>query len=192
MLKTLMKVGIAICVVALSLTVYHWDAITGQWKFDQLCKKEGGSTFYAPVERDVGWEVVSNINDEYFRLPFDFHHVSFVRFKDKAGISKDAYKLLGNNGSEDDYSIIYSDDAIRPKYKFSIQQNLLLGDDRITKTVYSIVDIATGGLMATQIAFDYKWTSSDRFLLSASTSKSCDGITTFGEFKNGIFQVRSK
>jgi hypothetical protein len=78
------KVLLWIAGIAAAITLYNLDAITGQWKFERLCKEEGGSRFFADVQKDVGWEVEGSTEYDY-EGPFKFGHAAFVRFKDKQG-----------------------------------------------------------------------------------------------------------
>ena len=74
--------------IILAAMLYKLDAITGQWKFDRMCKAERGPRFLAAVEKDVGWEVEGH--DTYsYQGPFEFDHVAFVRYQDKQGVRSD-------------------------------------------------------------------------------------------------------
>jgi hypothetical protein len=70
--------------------VYNIDAYIGQWKFEKLCKEEGGPRYFEPVEKNVGWEVLGNGESDY-KVPFAFEHVKFVRWKNEKGESFDVY-----------------------------------------------------------------------------------------------------
>jgi hypothetical protein len=194
MIKTLMKVVIVIGVISLAWTAYRWDAITGQWKFEELCKKEGGSRFYAQVEKDVGWEVEISENNQYaYKEPFDFGHVSFVRFKDQDGILRDVYLKVGETRWMKGYDIRPADLNNEVRYKLKYDQGHIDNDSRITRTRYTIWDLRLGRIAATKTGFDYEWRSPDKSFLNAPTSVGCtNGASKNKLFKYGIFEKQGK
>ena len=44
------KTVLWVCGLASVALVYNFDAIVGRWKFERMCKNEGGPRFYEPVE----------------------------------------------------------------------------------------------------------------------------------------------
>jgi|GEM_PF-1655667 len=64
--------------------LYHRDTLVGYWRFHHLCKVEGGSRIYEPVEKNVGWMVKKKyrISDKSpaFHFPFPFQQ-DFIRFE---------------------------------------------------------------------------------------------------------------
>jgi hypothetical protein len=193
MIKTLIKISVVIAVLGAAYTVYYWEAIKGQWKFEELCEKEGGSRFYAKVEKDVGWEVVVSENNQYaYKEPFDFGHVAFVRFKDEKGILRDVYLTAGKTQWMTGYDIRLADLSNEVKYKLIFEQGHVGNDLRMTRTRSTILDIKQGRAAATQTGFDYEWKSPDKAFLNAPTSVSCTGVSTFEFFKAGLFKNQGK
>jgi hypothetical protein len=173
MIKTLIKISVVIAVLGAAYTVYYWEAIKGQWKFEELCEKEGGSRFYAKVEKDVGWEVDSNNDKKAYKIPFGFGGVSFVRFKDEEGILKDAYITAGETRWMKGYDIRPADIRLQPRYKLNLYQGLVQNDDRMSRTSFNISDIEKGGVVAEHTLFSYMWTSPNNVFLNAPTSVTC-------------------
>jgi hypothetical protein len=192
MIKALMKIGAFIGVLVLAYTVYYWDAITGQWKFEALCKKEGGSRFYAPVEKDVGWEVVvSDGNKNAYESPFYFKYVSFVRFKDGDGSLKDVYIGKDKDARLRVYDIRPANINLNARYGYSVGSFVLPDDKRMSRSNTVLIDLRGGGLVATYTSFSYEWTSPDKTFINAPTSITCHG--DFGEydlFMRSVFEFR--
>jgi hypothetical protein len=192
MIKTLIKIAVVIGILCLAYTVYYWDAITGQWKFEALCKKEGGSRFYAPVEKDVGWEVVSNNDKKAYKIPFGFGGVSFVRFKDEDGTLKDVYITTGETRWMKGYDIQPADMILQPRYKLNLYQGHVQNDNRMSRTSFSISDIRNGSLVAEHTYFSYEWTSPDGVLLNTPTSVTCKSGSEVNLFFSSIRKSGSK
>ena len=91
------KLWLAALALPAAALLYNLDAIIGQWKFEKLCDVEGGSRFYVKAVKDVGWEVESEDPSAY-QVPFNFGHVSFVRFR-KQGDLFDARVKTGPTAS---------------------------------------------------------------------------------------------
>jgi hypothetical protein len=174
MIKTLIKISVVIAVLGAAYTVYYWEAIKGQWKFEELCEKEGGSRFYGVVEKDVGWEVVVSENNEHaYRRPFDFGHISFVRFKDQKGFLKDVYLTAGETKWKKGYDIRPADMNKQPRYRYTTEHIMLPSNYRMSRVNYNVIDIQANKLLARHSYFGYEWKSPDKAFLNAPTSVVC-------------------
>ena len=156
--------------------IYNIDAITGQWKFEKLCKEEGGPRYFEPVEKNVGWEVLGTSESDY-KVPFAFEHVKFVRWKNAEGLSFDVYvdheikKLTYPRKSE---YILKPSDLNNPViYRYISEGSIFDGDKRFSNQVTKIVKIQTNKTVATYNKFGYEWTTSDRVILAAPTRVNC-------------------
>lgn len=177
--------------IVVAVGVYNLDAITGQWKFDKLCKNEGGSKFYAHVEKDVGWEVESE-DDHGYQVPFNIGHVAFVRFRDKQGAWFDVYIKSGPTPWSKDYDIVPADYTKKTRYRLTTEQGLLPEDKRMSRTRYAVADVQLGGPVATHTSFAYSWTKPERVILNAPTSETCHAGHEADLFHSAIFQPRGK
>ena len=166
---TMRKALLCIGAIVVAIGVYNLDAITGQWKFDKLCKNEGGSKFYAQVEKDVGW-VVESEDDHGYQVPFNIGHVAFVRFRDKQGASLDVRVTKGPTPWSKGYDIAPSDQAKPIKYRLTIEQGLLQDDERMSRTHFAKTDVQGGSPVAPHTYVTYRWTKPERVILSAPTS----------------------
>lgn len=166
------KWWLGVAAIGVGAVLYNLDAITGQWKFDRLCKDEGGPRFYAPVERDVGWEVEGQ--DVYdYRWPFVFDHVSFVRYQDKHGVRSDVRASERLLGAEPKYTFSPVDEGQPVRYTLRYSNRALLDDDRFFKAETQIIEKATGKVLASFTAFSYRWAKPERVILAAPTAVQC-------------------
>ena len=188
MRKALLWIG----AIVVAIGVYNLDAITGQWKFDRLCEKEGGPRFYAAVEKDFGWEVEAH--DTYsYQSPFEFEHVAFVRYEDKQGARSDV-RVDGYIGpGQRKYVFSPVDESRQVRYRFRFRYGKLPGDRRFGKSLYEVIDVTTGQVVATHTQFSYQWTQPERVLLSAPTGVGCwDLQSERDKFFRGIYALGSK
>ena len=185
--------------IAGALLVYHFDVITGSWKFNRLCKNEGGPRFYGPVEKNVGWEVADN--DTYsYQGPFSFGDVAFVRYQDKRGVRSDVrmegYKQTSPNYREPNYVFSPVDESLTARYRFKSPVSRMPNDDRFGISKYEVTEIETGKMLASYTRFGFSWTQSERVILGAPTGKSCpdgsDDATSYRAFDKNIYEFRSK
>jgi hypothetical protein len=182
-----------------ALLVYHFDVITGTLKFNRMCKAEGGPRFYGPVEKNVGWEVEGHDTYEYQR-PFPFGHIAFVRYQDKQGIRSDVrmegYKQTLPNFREPNYVFSPVNEALRVRYKFQHIYAPDPSDERFSKSVDQVIDLASGNVVATYTQFGFQWTKPERVILAASTSNGCwdgsDPGQDVGLFFKNIYEFRNK
>lgn len=170
-------------------TVYNFDASSGQKKFHDLCKNEGGSKFYDQVDRDVGWEVQSE-DEAAYKVPFNIGHVNFVRFRDKHGGLFDVHAKAGPNPWAKDYEIAPADTTRLPQYRLTTERGLLPDDARIGRTRYVITDVSRGAVVAMHTYFNYSWTKPDRVVLNAPTSTSCFAGSEVDSFYSAIYEAR--
>lgn len=176
----------------LAPVIYNLDAIAGQWKFKQMCSKEGGPKFYAPVEKDVGWEVEGH--DKYaYQPPFEFEHVAFVRYEDEQGkvfdVRTDGY--LGANQRKYIFSGV--NDAMPVRYTYRYVSARFPDDPRFSKTQIEVIDRRTVQVVASYTEFSYSWAKPERVLLSAPTAAGCwDMQADIDSFRNHIYDLGSK
>ncbi len=165
--------------------IYNLDAITGQWKFNKMCREEGGARFYAAVEKDVGWEVVDQ-GKYAFQPPFSFGHVAFVRYTDKAGQTFDV-RVDGYIGAnERRYIFSPADMSQVARYRYQYLSEQLAADSRFSKTEKRITDLVNGQVVAAFVNFGFEWTKPERVILAAPTGKLC----SFEENESEIFYRR--
>jgi hypothetical protein len=184
------KFLIVITVLIGGFFVYNFDVVLGQWRFDRLCKAEGGSRIYTKVERDVGW-YVEHFRELAYQAPFNFGHVKFVRYRDKHGDLFDVHPAPGPTQWSKGYRMEPVNSAASARYLLDIQQSRLPNERNISRTLISITDLKSGQLVATHTSFDYEWIGSDRMPLSLPTSQYCNGGTDFNSFANSLFIQRA-
>lgn len=172
MRKTLLSIGAVVATCVVAVTIYNLDAITGQWKFDRMCKAEGGSRFHAVVEKNVGWDVESH--DTYgYQWPFLFDHVAFVRYEDKQGVQFDVLAGPYVAAFQRKYTFSPVDASRQVRYRFRYEHTRLPDDDRFTKTQYQVLDLTSRKVVASHTAFGYQWTKPERVILEAPTGVGC-------------------
>ena len=178
--------------VAAAALVYNLDSITGQWTFDRMCRAEGGSRFYAPVEKDLGWEVEGHDTYDY-QWPFGFGHVAFVRYQDRPSARSDV-RFEGYVGpGQRKYVFSPVNESAQVRYRFRFQSNKFPNDARFDKTLYQVTDLTTGQVIATHTQFGYRWTKPERVILSAPKRVGCwDLQPEIGMFYHGIYAYGSK
>jgi hypothetical protein len=176
--------------LAAAAFVYNVDAFTGQWKFKRMCKEEGGPRFFGVVEKDVGWEV--GLNDERdYEIPFNFGHVAFVRFRKAQTDSLfDVHIKSRSSAPSVGYDIGPADLRRQVRYRLSVEQGKVPGDERMSRRRFSIAEADTGKTVATHTSFSYQWTLPERVLLHASTSTTCHAGQAIEDFAASIYQVR--
>lgn len=186
MRKALVWIGALISLVV----IYNLDAIVGQWKFERLCKNEGGPRFYEPVEKDMGWQVGHDTYD--YQGPFHFEHIAFVRFEDKKGkrsdVRSDGY--IGANQRRYIFSDVDETKPVRYSLRYGTE---IFGDDRFSKTQRLITDLNSGKVVASFTEFGYRWTKPERVLLNAPTGVGCWNLQKdIDKFDQGIYSKGSK
>jgi hypothetical protein len=185
------KVLICIFGIVLACLIYNLDAITGQWKFEKLCKEQGGPRFFAPVEKDAGWEVNAG-NLLTYEAPFEFGHIGFVRER-SAGYERDARaeKTLGRRKLQ--FAFSDADSSKEVRYQLRLVQRLLHDDPRMGTTETQVVDLANGAIVASFTQFSYQWTKPERVLLAAPTAVSCwTDRPAIDSFYQSIYNLVSK
>jgi hypothetical protein len=192
MRKKIFWVGISFVAVAAVGSIYNFDAISGQWKFDRICKAQGGSRFYAAAEKDVGWKVEGHDTYDY-QWPFGFDHIAFVRYQDKQGVQSDV-RVAGYVGpGQRKYIFSPIDESRQIRYKFRFQYEEFPDDHRFGKSLYEVTDTTTGQVIATHTQFSYKWTKPERVILGAPTGVGCwDSQQDIDAFFHGIYALGSK
>lgn len=187
MRKALLGIG----AIVVAITIYNLDAFTGQWKFDKLCKREGGSKYYAQLEPNVGWEVESEDDHEY-QAPFGFGQVAFVRFRDKQGATFDVHIKNGPTPWSKAYDIVPADYTKKTRYRLTTEQGLLPEDKRMSRTRFAITDVQLGSPVAIHTYFSYRWSKPERVILSAPTSVTCPAASETNLFFTTIRQAGRK
>ena len=171
--------------------VYNLDAIVGRWKFERMCKNEGGPRFYEPVEMDVGWQVEGHDTYDY-QWPFLFDHIAFVRFEDMKGkrsdVTTDGY--IGANQRRYIFSDVDETRQVRYSFRYHTE---ILSDERFSKSQRLVTDLKTGKVVASFTKFGYSWTKPERMLLSMPTAVGCwDMQKDIDKFYRGINSTGSK
>lgn len=185
------KVLLLICVLVGGVAVYHFDVILGQWKFDQLCKNEGGPRFYEPVERDVGWQVEGHDTYDY-QGPFSFEHVAFARFEDRKGKRFDVRVDGYIRAAERRYVFSDVDETKHVKYGYSYGTESF-GDGHFSKTQFVVRDLSSKKVVASFTKFGYMWTKPERVILSAPTGVGCwNRQEDINKFHQGIYSAGSE
>lgn len=176
--------------IAAALLVYHFDAITGQWKFNRLCETEAGARYFEPVEGGVGWEVQANHDLGTDYVPALNLGAGFVRFTDKKGVRSDVRMTTPRfvrGGPK--YSFSPVDEALPVRYRYVYFGEEIDGDKRFKRYVTQLVDLKNDRIAASHTAIVYAWTASSRVLLNAPTSQRCGS----GEESNKFFaQIRNQ
>ena len=184
------KIVLWVCGLAAVALVYNLDAIVGQWKFDRLCKNEGGSKFYAQVEKDVGWEVESE-DDHGYQVPFNIGHVAFVRYRDRQGNLLDVHLKPGPTPWSKGYDITPANPTKQIRYRLTMEQDKLPEDERMSRTQDTITDVQRGAPVASHTRFSYRWTKPERMILSMPTGATCHAGHEGDQFFAAIFEPRT-
>jgi hypothetical protein len=185
------KILIGLVGIVLACVIYNLDAITGQWKFEKLCKEQGGPRFFASVEKDAGWEVNAG-NLLTYKAPFEFGNIGFVRER-SAGYERDVRVEKTSDRSKTQYHFADSDPSKKVRYQLRFEQKPLEDDPRIGKRVRQVVDLTTGTVAASFTQFSYEWTKPERVLLAAPTGVSCwTDQPSIDSFYQSIYNVVSK
>jgi hypothetical protein len=172
---------LAMCLVA--LTVYHQDAIRGQWKFDRLCKEDSGGRFYGKIEKGQGW-VVDYADDLAYEMPFGFGNVAFVRYQSAKGERFDVTKKNATADKREEYVFLPVDESRIIRYKLAYTGARRLPDDpRFSRTHRAVIDLKDGRTLATYTTYSFRWTKPERVILNAPTGVGCptDGGKSYQE-----------
>jgi len=192
MRKKLIFIMFGIVAIAAAVVIYNLDAITGQWKFDQMCKTEGGPRFYAAVEKNAGWMVEGQDTYDY-QWPFSFNHIAFVRYQDKQGVQSDVQADGYVGPGQRKYIFAPVDASRQVRYKFQFRYESFPNDHRFGKAIYEVTDLTTRQLVASYTRFSYQWTKPERVILSAPTGVGCwDLQSELDTFFNGIYASGNK
>ena len=184
------KIVLWVCGLAAVALVYNLDAIVGRWKFERMCKNEGGPRFYRSVEKDVGWQVGNDTYD--YAGPFNFGHIAFVRFEDKKGKQSDVRSdgYIGPNRRKYSFSDVDETKPVRYSLRYGTK---ILADDRFSKSQRLVTDLKTGAVVASFTEFDYSWTKPERMLLSMPTAVGCWTMQKdIDKFHKGIYSTGNK
>ena len=185
------KIVLWVCGLAAVALVYNLDAIVGRWKFERMCKNEGGPSFYEPVEKDVGWQVEGHDTYDY-QWPFLFDHIAFVRFEDKKGkrsdVRTDGY--IGANQRRYIFSDVDETQQVRYSFRYHTE---ILSDNRFSKSQRLVTDLKTSKVVASFTEFYYSWTKPERMLLSMPTAVGCWTMQKDSDkFDQGIYSTGNK
>jgi len=188
MRKLLLWIGVLVT----AAVIYNLDAIWGQWKFERLCKNEGGPRFYEPVEKNAGWQMEGHDTYDY-QAPFLFEHVAFVRFEDKKGKRSDVRTDGYIGAAERRYIFSDVDETKQVRYSLRYGSEVFATDDRFSKTELLITDLRSGKVVASYTKFGYEWTKPERVLLSAPTGVGCWNLQEdVNKFYQSIYSIGSK
>jgi hypothetical protein len=168
------------------LLLYHLDAITGQWKFNQLCKAEAGARYFEPVVGGQGWEVESTDKTSGY-VPVLNLGAAFARFTDESGIRSDVRTtkpLFTDSLTKYSFSPVDESRSVRYRYKYSVEE--IDADPRFKRFSTRVLDLTTGRIAASNTVIVYAWTSSNRVILNAPTGQKCGGGEGTGSFFSTI------
>ncbi|MCD0418748.1 hypothetical protein LOC51_16155 [Rubrivivax sp. JA1024] len=175
-----------------AVAIYNLDAIVGQIKFNDLCKREGGPRFLAQVEMDQGWTVEANSRYSY-QSPFHFGHVAFVRYKDKTGAERDVTLAPQEPGKRPEFTFSVVDASRTVRYRYSYHLETFPDDDRFSKATKRVTDLRTGQVVASYTSFMFSWTKPERVLLAAPTGQGCwDKQSDIDSFNQNLYRTASK
>ena len=174
------KILVVLGFLILAAFLYHLDALSGQWRFERLCKTEGGPRIDERIEKDMGWYVEEPANGlkSYQTVFARFKHVAFVRWRDKTGALFDVYwkpAPLANRYiafPDTDFILLPADPGKAVRYQY-VFERIALPDHRFGRDQDKIIDLKTGRIVATFTQFKYQWTTPDRVILNAPTGVSC-------------------
>lgn len=188
-MKKFLVVPVVLFVLVIGYYAYNADAVYGQYVFNKLCEKEGGSRFYKPVEKGAGWladSVVTENDKKHLNLVADEKY-GFLRFRTEDGALLDGHlKSLPPRGTRRE--VIDSNEftqiepanlTIQPRYtRKMIRTDLhpnpdFLASQSFTRVQRLIIDLQTGEVVATHTGIGYAWTRPDRVLLNAPTAVTC-------------------
>lgn len=185
------KAFIYLLVLIGGITLYNVDAIYGSWKFDKLCKTEGGPRLLGLVEPNKGW-LIEPGNSADFDSPFWIGQIDFVRYTNESGKRLDV-RLDGPRGLYDRKFIKSEVDESKPvKYAFSYELEVFKDDRRFKRRHYKVTDLETGRILATYTIFIYSWTTPERTLLAAPTASSCWSGEEYSRFIKNIYVSGAK
>jgi hypothetical protein len=166
------KILIGLVGIVLACVIYNLDAITGQWKFEKLCREQGGTRFLSRVERNAAWEVEGRDTYDY-QGPFYFGDIAFVRYQNQAGEKFDVVSDGNINSNNRKYSFLPVIESHATKYRLRRVSENFIDDQRFIKTKYEVIDLVTNSIVASHTQFGYSWTKPERVLLSAPTGVGC-------------------
>jgi len=179
------QVWVWLLMIPLGLIIYHQDAIRGQWKFERLCKEDGGARFYGRIEKGQGW-VTENPDEYEYQVPFAFGDVAFVRYTNKKGERFDVTKTRETREKREEYIFSPVDESKAVRYKLVDTFSQTMPDDkRFSRSFMAVIDLADGRTLATYTRYSYQWTPPNRVILNAPTSVSCpdDGGESYEKLK---------
>jgi hypothetical protein len=159
--------------IAAAFLVYHLDAITGQWKFNGLCKTEAGGKYFAPVVGGVGWEAQSKDATRAFVSPLNLG-AGFVRYTDAKGARSDVRltpEPRARGAPEYAFSPVEESLPVRYRYEYVVED--IDGDRRFRRFTRRIVDLNNREVAASHTVIAFAWTTSSRVILNAPTGESC-------------------
>lgn len=175
-----------------AVAIYNLDAIVGQIKFNDLCKRDGGPRFLAQVEMDQGWEVESNEPYSY-EAPFEFGHVAFVRYKDKTGTERDVTLAPQEPGKWPEFTFSVVDGSRTVRYRHSYHRETFPDDDRFSKWTRQVTDLRTGQVVASYTSFMFHWAKPERTLFGGPTGEGCwDTQSDIRSFTHNLYRPASK
>jgi len=167
------QVWVWLLMIPLGLVIYHQDAIRGQWKFERLCKEDGGPRFYGKIEKGQGW-ATENPDEFEYQIPFGFGDVAFVRYTNKKGERFDVTKIRETREKREEYIFSPVDESKAVRYKLVHESPKRMSDDkRFGRSYLAVIDLADGRALGTYTRYSYRWTDPGRVILNAPTGVSC-------------------
>jgi hypothetical protein len=184
--KFLSKKLLIIAAIPLLIMIYFFDNIKGQYRFMQYCKREGGLLVYEPILKDVGWQA-----SDYFEAKslFILDHVGFIRFQDSRDGSRiyDLQYTTGDREDEKSYIKLDRDESREIKYGWLAKNEHVIGELRLQKTRFEVIENNTKKLLARYYWFTYSQFDQDKSLFSAPSYVSCFKDRSFANKINTIF-----
>ena len=195
MRKFWLAIGALALALVLAPVLLNFDVVTGWWKFERMCKAEGGPRYFGVVEKDVGWEVDAGTLFDY-KWPFVFGHIGFVRFRNEHNALIDVREgpyenIAGGRYRERTYIFSPADESKQVRYKLRYSAKVFDDDPRFSKTEMQVIDISTGYILASLTTFGYEWGKFKRVILSAPTGNQCwYEKSTLEQFYHDTFNAR--
>lgn len=141
-------------VLLAALSIPTADAMYGRIKLQQMCKAEGGLKVYRVAKHVEGF--MASSTDEFMLNKYGF------QFSEGESSPRKYYRFSKQNDS------IVIEENVTPKSKYQLFQTY--GDDKSVyrRSQYSIEDISSGEVLATDIRLTFKGGWAERFLAQFS------------------------
>ncbi|WP_129213137.1 hypothetical protein [Crenobacter cavernae] len=153
------------------VVLFFADNIWGYYCFKAICKKEGGLRVYEKLEREVGWLAKDY---GYARSAAVLKGVGFVRYKDSNDDHLYDIRYRGGHPGDDSSFDRQRADLLRPVvYGWKAVNERILGELRLSRTGYEIINLRTNQLAVRIYQFSYSKFNRKRTILAAPSGEAC-------------------